>query len=64
MVGLGGSVCTVGTIPEGGLPGTLVGDGGMWEGGNGEGSRTGGGTSLPSSLTGAEEGSVVGDSGG
>lgn len=81
MVGLGGSVCTVGTIPEDGLLGsfkawTLGGDGGMWEGGKDTGSEIGGGTptvavsSLPSSLrtlegavTGAEVGSVVGDSG-
>lgn len=42
VVGLGGSVCTVGTAPEEGLLGsvrdwTLGGDGGMWEGGEGVG---------------------------
>lgn len=80
VVGLGGSACTVGTIPEEGLLGgfeawPLGGDGGMWEGGKGTESKIGGGapalSSLPSSLrtpegavTGAEVGSVVGDSGG
>ena len=76
MLGLGGSVCTVGTVPDEGLLGgfkawTLGGEGGMWEGGKGAGSKMGGGTppfalSLPSSLrtvAGTVAGVVVGDSG-
>lgn len=70
MVGLGGSVCTVGTAPEGGLLGsfrdwTLGGDGGMWEGIEGVGSVKAGGTpafplsSLPSSFW-TVEGTVTG----
>lgn len=75
VVGLGGSVCTVGTGPEGGCRDwTLGGDGGMWDGGEGTDSAEVWGAAGLSSLlsplgtaggisTGAEVGSVLGDSG-
>lgn len=77
VVGLGGSICTVGTITAGGLLGgfkawTLGGDGGMWEGGKAVGSKLDRGTpafafsSLPSSLRtvdGAVPGAEVGSVG-
>lgn len=74
VVGLGGSVCTVGTGPEEALLGsfrdwTLGGDGGMWEGGGGMGSAKAGGTpafalSSPLSSFWTVEGAVTGAAGG